>query len=327
MKNGVFSALTNDGESLPVIDITNPAFAVETTAAELAAMSDQFLIESAQQRDLTPALREVLQHSTLGRGLMAAAGSFLDGMSTYRLKLGPDNLWAGASPIDRSIAGSFPAFTSRLRLQDMAQLIAEGLSATVAAQPRRKVILINIGGGTGSDSWNALIHLCAQQPSLLSGREIVIAVLDNDCSGPEFGFRAVEALRTEDAPLNGLDISFHHYKYDWSNIEELRAKLRLLNAEDAACSIASEGGLFEYGSDAEIRSNLEALHAGTASDAQISGTVTRDSGPMRASQAASLIRTQPRTIEGFTSLAEEAGWTVQRAIERPFSFHISLAKM
>jgi hypothetical protein len=319
--------MTDDGVSLPVIDITNPAFAVEKTDAELAAMADQFLVESAQQRDLTPVLREALQHSTLGRGLMAAAGSFLDGMSTYRLKLGPDNLWADASPIDRSIARSFPAFTSRLRLHDMARLIAEGLSATVATQTHRKAILINIGGGTGSDSWNALIHLRARQPSLLAGREIVIAVLDNDCSGPGFGSRAVEALRTEDAPLNGLDISFRHYKYDWSNIEELQAKLRLLNAGDEACSISSEGGLFEYGSDAEIRSNLEVLRTGTASDAHLAGTVTRDGGPMRASQAASFIRTQPRTIEGFTSLAEEAGWTVQRAIERPFSFHVSLAKL
>jgi hypothetical protein len=297
------------------------------TEAELAAMSDQFLMESAQQRDLTAALREALKHSTLGRGLMAASGSFLDGLTTYRLKLGPDNLWAGAGSIDRSISGSFPAFTSRLRLQDMAQLIAEGLSVTIAAYPRRKVILLNIGGGTGSDSWNALIHLRAQQSSLLSGREIVIAVLDTDCSGPGFGSRAVEALHAEGAPFNGLNISFRHYKYDWSDVKTLQATLRLLNTGNSACSISSEGGLFEYGSDAEIRSNLKALHAGTASDAHVVGSVTRDGGPSRASQATSFIRTQPRTIEGFNSLAEEAGWTVQRVIERPFSFNVSIAKM
>jgi hypothetical protein len=327
LKNSVLSALTDDGESLPIIDITNPTFAVKTTEADLAAMADQFLIESAQQRDLTPALREALQHSTIGRGLMAAAGSFLDGMSTYRIKLGPDNLWAGASPIDRSIAASFPAFTSRLRLQDMAQLLAEGLSAIVAAQPSRSVLLINIAGGAGSDSWNALIHLRAQQPSHLSGREIVIAVLDADSSGPRFGSRAVDTLRAEDAPLHGLDIRFSPHKYDWSNVEELQATLRLLNAGDAACSISSEGGLFEYGSDAEIRSNLEVLHARTASDARIVGSVTREGGPMQASQSASRIRTHPRTLEQFTSLAESAGWKLQRAIERPFSFHISLAKL
>jgi hypothetical protein len=327
LRNSFLFAVTDDGASLPVIDITNPAFAVETTEAELAAMADQFVIESAQQRDLTPALRGALQHSTLGRGLMAAAGSFLDGMSTYRIKLGPDNLWAGASPIDRSIAASFPAFTSRLRLQDMAQLIADGLSATLAIHPPRKVILINIGGGTASDSWNALIHLRAQRPGLLAGREIVIAVLDNDSSGPTFGSRAVEALRTQGAPLNGLEISFRPHKYDWSNIEELQAKLWLLKAEDAACSISSEGGLFEYGTDAEICSNLDVLHAGTAYDARIVGSVTREGGPMQAHQSASRIRTHPRTLEQFTSLAEGAGWKVQRAIERPFSFHVSLAKL
>jgi len=258
---------------------------------------------------------------------MAAAGSFLDGMSTYRLKLGPDNLWAGASPIDRSIAATFPAFTSRLRLQDMAQLIAEGLSATLASDPRRNALLINIAGGTGSDSWNALIHLRAQQPGLLTGREIVIAVLDTDSSDPGFGSRAVDALRIEDAPLHGLDIRFRPYKYDWSNVEELHATLRLLNAESTACAISSEGGLFEYGSDAEIRSNLEVLHAGTASDAHIAGSVTREGGPMQATQSASRIRTHPRTLEQFTSLAKDAGWKLQRAIERPFSFHVSLAKL
>ena len=127
--------------------------------------------------------------------------------------------------------------------------------------------------------------------------------------------------------MNGLDISFRPYKYDWSNIEELRATLRLLNAGEAACFISSEGGLFEYGSDEEIRSNLQVLHAGTASDALLAGSVTRDGGPMRASQAASFIRSRPRTLEGFTCLAEGAGWKVGRAIERPFSFHVSLARM
>jgi len=327
LKNSVLFAATDDGESLPVIDTSNPTFAVKTTEAELAAMADQFLIESAQQRDLTPALRDALQHSIIGRGLMAAAGSFLDGMSTYRIKLGPDNLWAGASPIDRSIAASFPAFTSRLRLQDMAQLIAEGLTATAANEPRRNVLLINIAGGTGSDSWNALIHLHARQPNLLAGREIVIAVLDTDSAGPGFGSRAVKALRAEDAPLHGLDIRFQPYKYDWSNVEELQATLRLLNAEGAACSISSEGGLFEYGSDAEILSNLKALHSGTASDAHIAGSVTRDGGPMQASQSASRIRTHPRTLDQFTSLAESAGWKLHRALQRPFSIHVSLAKL
>jgi hypothetical protein len=38
------------------------------------------------------------------------------------------------------------------------------------------------------------------------------------------------------------------------------------------------------------------------------------------------IRLYPRTLEGFRALAAEAGWAVKRAIERPMSYHVLLAK-
>src|SRR6202140_4755483 len=122
MRTDLLYATTEEGVKIAVIDVTNPAFAVTATEAELAAMAEQYILEAGQQREVPEALREALRNSMLGRGLMAASGTFLNGMSTFLLKLGPENLGVEASPIDRRIAASFPAFTTRLRLQDMAGL-------------------------------------------------------------------------------------------------------------------------------------------------------------------------------------------------------------
>jgi hypothetical protein len=326
MTKDILYAETDEGVKIAVIDVTNPAFAVSATDAELAAMSEEYIREAARQQDIPEALREVLRNSMLGRGLMAASGTFLDGMSTYLLKLGPENLGADATPIDRRIAASFPAFTARLRLQDMARLLADGLARIAAAEPRKTVCLVNIGGGAGSDSWNALIHVRAENADVLVRRRIAIAVLDVDARGPAFGRRAIEALRADGAPLGGLEIEFRQMRYEWSDAGRLGEILVELDAGDAACGISSEGGLFEYGSDEEIVSNLLAMHSGTAHDAVVVGSVTRDGRPVRASLVANRASTRPRMIEAFRALAEQAGWTLQRVIERPFSYNVRLVK-
>ncbi len=326
MKTGVVYAKTEEGVELAVIDVTNPAFRVTATDAELAAMAEQYILEAGKQQQVPEALREALRNSMLGRGLMAATGTFLDGMSTYLLKLGPENLGVEASPIDRRIAASFPAFTARLRLQDMARLLADGLVGAAAAEPERPVCLVNIGGGAGSDSWNTVIRLQVEQGELLVGREIGITVMDLDARAPGFGGRAIEALCASGGPLGGLKVGFRHFSYEWSDAEQLRKLLRDLEAGDAACGISSEGGLFEYGSDEEIVSNLRALDAETPRDAVVVGSVTRDGGPVRASLIASRLLTRPRTIEGFRSLCDQGGWKVEEAIERPFSYNVRLGK-
>ncbi len=324
MRDGVLYAKTDEGMELPVIDVTNPAFAVAATDEELGAMTEQFIREEVQRREIPGALREALQQSRLGKSLMAAAGTFVDGMTTYQLKLGPENLGEDASAIDVRIAASFPAFTTRLRLQDMAQLTADGLAASMAAEPRRPVCLVNIAGGAAADSWNALI--VQKRAELLAGRKIVIAVMDMDSRGPAFGRRAIEALSGAGGPLNGMDIEFQHFSYEWSEAARLRGILDGLRARDVLCGVSSEGGLFEYGADEEIVANLEVLYAGTAADAVVVGSVTRDGGPVRASLGASRIQTRPRTMEAFSALAEKGGWVVQEVIERPFSQNVRLVK-
>ncbi|MGB8456771.1 MAG: hypothetical protein WCE50_03575, partial [Candidatus Acidiferrum sp.] len=271
-------------------------------------------------------LREALQASIFGRALMAASGTFLDGMSTYRLKLGPENLGADATPIDRRIAGSFPVYTSRIRLADMARLLAEGLAVRDGREPRRDVCLVNIGGGAGADSWNALIHLQREQPELLERRKIGIAVMDVDERGPAFGAKAVEALGGVGAPLEGMAIGFKYFSYEWSETERLRVALDGLGARQAVCGVSSEGGLLEYGADEEIVGNLKALHGGTAGDAIVVGSVTREGEAVRASARANRVATRPRTMEAFRALAEEGGWAVDEVIERAFSYNVRLVK-
>jgi len=326
VRTDVVYAKTEEGLNLAVIDVTNPVFRVTATAAELAAMAEQYILEAGKQQEVPEALREALRSSMLGRGLMAATGTFLDGMSTYLLKLGPENLGMEATPIDKRIAASFPAFTARLRLQDMARLLADGLVRAAAVEPQRPVCLVNIGGGTGCDSWNTVIRLQGEQEELLVGRKIGITVMDLDARGPGFGGRAVEALCAAGSPLSGLKVGFRHFRYEWSDAERLRKLLGELEARDAAFGISSEGGLFEYGSDEDIVANLRALDAGTPRDAVVVGSVTRDGGPVRASLIASRVLTRPRTIEGFRSLCEHGGWTVDEAMERPFSYNVRLVK-
>ncbi len=326
MKHGVVYAKTEDGVELPVIDVTNPAFAVSATDGELAAMTKQYIRESEERKEIPPEIREALQKSMLGKALMAASGTFLDGMSTYVLKLGPENLGAKASPIDRRIAASFPAFTARLRLADMAKLLADGLAARLAGAPLRNVCLVNIGGGAGADSWNALIHVQREHAELLAGRKVGITVMDVDPRGAGFGVRAIEALRGPSAALSGVEIGFQYLSYEWSETERLQAALEELGARDAVCGVSSEGGLFEYGSDEEIVANLKALCGGTAEDAFVVGSVTREGEAVRASQGAHRVATRPRTLEAFRSLAERGGWKVQEIVERPFSFHVRLVK-
>lgn len=327
MGNGVVYAMTEDGVRTAVIDVTHPAFAVTVTEAELGAMEEQYLTEARRQAEVPAAVQEALRNSMLGRGLMAASGTFLDGMSTYLLKLGPENLGDGATAIDKRIAASFPAVVGRLRLADMARLMAEGLERSAAMEQPRAVCLVNIAGGSGADSWNALIRLRRERAGWLEGRKIAITVLDMDSRGPAFGARAVAALGADGGPLGGLDVAFQYLSYEWSHAGGLAKLLEGLEARDAVCGVSSEGGLFEYGSDEEIVENLRTVHAGTAGDAIVVGSVTRDGEVVRAGSRVSRVNTRPRTLEAFRALAEAGGWRLDEVVERTFSYNVRMGKM
>ena len=169
-------------------------------------------------------------------------------MNTYLLKLGPDNLGAAyARPIDRRIAAALPVMAVRLRLADMATLLAEALGPTLESRPRHPLRLVNIAGGPAMDSLNALLVLRRDRPGALEARRIQIDVLDPDGDGPAFGARALTALRAEGGPLHGLDIQLRHVRTDWTETVPLRDLLRAARIGTAVVAGSSEGGCSSTG--------------------------------------------------------------------------------
>ncbi len=334
-KAGVCYAFTDDGVELPVIDVTHPAFAIKLTENELKDFLQGF-IRDVRGQERTPAfLRQLLfsimrKRSVIMRGLMGASGSFMSGMNTYLMKLGPDNLSkANFSAIDRRITASPAGLFMRLRLQDIAHLLASGLIPPLNARPGAALHLLNLGGGAAIDSLNALILVQKERPDLLAGRQIYIHSLDMDTAGPDFGARALASMLAEGAPLKGLQIGFHHTDYDWSDPAKLRNLVEAFEDELSVVAASSEGALFEYGSDEDIAGNLRALHEVTPADTIIAGSVTRgdDLGRrLNGTGLGSRAAIQLRGLEAFTALALDAGWSVGEAVERPLSHDVRLEK-
>jgi hypothetical protein len=323
MADAIYYAMTTEGARLPIVDVTHPAFAVTVTDDELAALSESYVLGSRERGAMPAPVLEALQRSQLGRGLFAASGTYLSGIATYLLKLGPDNLPDGADEIDRRIAASFPARMTRLRLQDMTQLLTDGLTPTLCDAQARPLALVNLAAGVAADSWNALTML--RGAGVLEQRAVSIVAFDREEAGSAFARRAFETLCAQSAPLAGVNVAFRHEQYDWSDADQLRSRLQDM-PRTALCAVSSEGGLFEYGSDDAVVANLQALHEGTARDTIVVGSATREGHPARASQVATGITTRLRTLDGFAAIVRRGGWHITRVIARPFSYHVSLHK-
>ena len=328
----VLYAQTSEGLTLPILDVTNPAFALSLSEAEQRAKLDEFIHQTNPFDKLPGPLRElamrlVLRKSQLGRLVRSADGTFLSGMNTYLLKLGASGQYpAHASAIDARVRAALPVLSLLLRVQDVAELLADAIVNTLSTQPARPLCLLNIAGGPAIDSLNALLLSQRRQPALLRERSIAIDVLDLDRGGPQFGRRALEALVASGAPLHGLHATFRDRAYDWSDSSGLQPVLDEARAQNALLLASSEGALFEYGSDAQIVDNLQRLRNGAARDFMIAGSVTRADEAMRVLRQRRTRQSgvRPRGLPVFTELAERAGFRVLRAIERPFSDQVAL---
>jgi len=326
---GVHYTLTSDGLELPVIDVTHPVFALDLGPDEQQELVRKFLAQKMPLANWPAALRKLffrlaLRGSVLAAGLRNAEDGYMTGMHTYLLKLGPEMLGSAyTTPVDRKIAASLPALGTRLRVQDMACLMAETLTPALLAESQKALRFVDIAGGPSISSLNALIVLRKKQALLLTGRSIEINVLDLDESGPAFGKAALVALSQQAAPLDNLRIGFRHVRYDWTKPADMQPILRESEAKGALVIASSEGGLFEYGSDEAIVSNLETLRASPAVLAVL-GSVTRADEPMQRLRKMNTARIIPRGLELFGALAEKAGWKIARAIERPFSDQVVL---
>jgi hypothetical protein len=307
-------ASTRDGISLPVIDVTHPRFHVPDDAAGRQALEEAFR-RSERRNRMIPRflmrwmLKSAVEKSKLLGVLFGGKESFLDGITTYVMKLGADNLVPPYdAPIDRRFAGSPHATYLRLRTQQMAELMADGLMPYLRAEAR-PLHIINIAGGPTIDTLNALIILRQRDPAL-PARPIVINVLDQDDAGPFFGRNALAALQADGQALAGLDIAFDHRLYDWNDVSLLAGLVTVSAGQDAILAASSEGGLFEYGSDQAIIDNLRALAANGKGVRFVVGSVTRDDERRRKLLANSRIKLILRGLEGFSPLAAKAGYVI-----------------
>jgi hypothetical protein len=243
------------------------------------------------------------------------------------MKLGPDNLGPRAHRIDRVLAASFPAVAMRLRHQDMAQLLADGLAPALDLRRDRPLRFVNIGGGPAVDSLNALILLHRDRAGWLEGRRIAIHVLDLEGDGPRFGARALDALLSKGGPLHGLQVDFHSQHYDWNDPTGLHNLLASIPSE-ALVACSSEGALFAYGTDTAVRANLQALRAGTPADAFVVGSVSSPGGlaaQVNGSGTGS-VSTRLRDLANFRELVRSSGWKLDRIIDRPLGYDVRLAR-
>ena len=317
-KDGVCYAVTDDGIELPVIDITHPAFSSLPVPEELAAISAASLRAFRQVMALPETVRRSLAKGcVLGRD---AEAPFVSGMTTYLQKLGPDNLgaaWAG--PLDRQFAAGIGPVCMRLRLRDVARLLAEGIAPPLAARPS-PLHLVNIAGGAAADTLNALILMHRHGASLLEHRAVRIHVLDRDSAGPSFAARALAALQAPGAPLAGVDAHITHARYDWNRSAPLRRLLDEIAADDGMVAASSEGGLFEYGSDDAIIENLRVLREGAGADALVVASAMREQSAadptlLLLRQSSPNLRFRLLGRNALGALAASAGWAIDDAVE------------
>jgi hypothetical protein len=318
MSEDMLTAPTREGYDLPVIDLTDPRFAMAEDPAAARALHDA-LVADEHGRRFMPGfvmrmlMRSAARQSRLIRAVLAPQDGFLDGLSTYVMKLGPDNLmppWD--SPMDRRVAGAPHVRLLRLRMQQVARLLAEGLAEHLRADERAPLDLVNIGGGPALDSLNALILLARDHPGLLA-RRITVHVLDADQDGPTFGANALAALTAHGRPLHGRDIAWHHAPYDWNATAPLAELVRTLTGTGAIAAASSEGALFEYGSDDAIVANLVALGAAGSGVRIVVGSVTRADQMRRRVIAQSGFRLVPRGLSRFAPLAARGGFEIVRS--------------
>ena len=329
---GVYYATTRNGIKLPVIDVTHPSFAMDSSDAAVRTLRERGREEIARWSRRPAWISRLMlflfaRRSAMLRAVRSSKGGFLSGMNTYLVKLPPGHLASSfATAADRRIARGAQLAGIRLRLQIMSELLAEQLARDLTRAPAgAPIFLLNVAGGPAMDSLNALLLARRQAPAALAGHPVRIEVLDLHDEAPAFGRRALDALGAAGAPLAPLDIGFRHEPYDWNQPESLRGILR--GQADGAVGLgSSEGGLFSYAGDEVIRANLEVLRAGTGRDFTFTGTYSPEHPLTRAALRFSRAASRFFAPEAFARLVRAAGWRIDRDIEAVGTRCVRLAK-
>jgi hypothetical protein len=104
----VVFAITADGLRFPVIEVTHPAFLIPDDPASLAARRDAFLAwDRRNSRMPRIVMRLASRRSPLLRKVMMSDNGYLDSISTYKFKIGADQLPPGYDgPVDRKVGSA-----------------------------------------------------------------------------------------------------------------------------------------------------------------------------------------------------------------------------
>jgi hypothetical protein len=322
---GLSYAVMANGIELPVLDITHPLFLSAINDNKLA----KYLKEAekggekrAESFQKIPAFikRFFAKHSFIMDDLLSEKkeDKFLSGLSTLLLKMGPDLIGRGRRRfLDRLASKGIGGMVLRMRLRDIAHCQAEMLTPKLKDYPGKDLCFVNIAGGTSCDSINTLLVILQKDQELLRNRNIEINVLDIDKAGADFAERSIHALKSGNGKFSSLNISFRYLPYNWNDTSELKNLLK--NRKEWLKICASEGGLFEYGSDEDIISNLNTLYENSGNEMMIAGTILHEIGKIDAGAKAAMkitsIKARMLGIDGLSTCLEKTKWKLDRQME------------
>lgn len=308
---------TDTGLELPVLDITHPLFEQSVDDGALAAQRAQSPALAALVRAMSEAQRRAITKRSYIWGTHFTAGaatSYLSGMGTYMLKLGPRLIGGGKDREgDRRATMGVGGIAARMRLRDLCRGQAEVLVPLLAAHPGAPLRLVNIAGGAAADTINTLRLVHRRDTRLLWERKIEIHLLEIDTIGPHFAERSLAALRQAGEEFGPLDLDFRFHNKAWD--DEVAWAAILADGDRDLCLCSSEGGLFEYGRPEEIRRVLDILAGQPSVATVVCGSCLLDREAIDptitalADTSGSALRFFGR--KGLESLLEPAAWSVE----------------
>jgi hypothetical protein len=118
--SGLCYAYTECGVELPVLDITHPLFTASINEEDLEALCEESAHRARGMKEVPDAQKMAIAERSyiFGRYFHKdPAATYLSGMSTYMLKLGPNLIGGGEERnIDRMIAAGVISVAARMRL-------------------------------------------------------------------------------------------------------------------------------------------------------------------------------------------------------------------
>ena len=317
---GLSYAVLADGIELPVLDITHPLFISSIDEEKLSRILKDVEKKGEKRAEGFQNLPAFVKGFLAKRSYVMAdflsepcEDAFLSGIATLMMKLGPGLIGGGRKMfLDRLAAKGLGAIALRMRVRDISRCQADALIPRLEESPGKNLCIVNIAGGTACDSLNALILVQKEDRSLLKYREIEINVLDIDPTGPAFAGRCLKSLQAPGSDFHGLHISLRSMPYDWNDPAALEPLLS--ERKDWLQICASEGGLFEYGSDEAMARTLEALYDHSEAEMKIVGSLMRDIGTIDPGARAALritnIKARLLGLGGLKSVLAGSRWKI-----------------